>query len=207
MVTKARRHTMGISYGLQDTNWKHPYRMLYGKACHLPFEFEYKALWALKKVHLNDITSGRERLIKLHELEELRSLAYENSRIYKEQRKKWHDAQLKEVKVFKEGDKRPWPLSSAEPQTTGPTAGCPKAEPRRWWWLFGLRKRKPHHRMVVAAIAIDNQNNHQPAVVADAAVVGGGGSGVWIVEKRAAVVADATAAAVDWYLHHKRPRW
>ncbi|KAJ9538868.1 hypothetical protein OSB04_031601 [Centaurea solstitialis] len=82
-----------------------PYRMLYGKACHLPFEFEYKALWALKKVHLDDIASGRERLISLHELEELRSLAYENSKIYKEQRKKWHDAHLKEVKVFKEGDK------------------------------------------------------------------------------------------------------
>ncbi|KAJ9535506.1 hypothetical protein OSB04_un001362 [Centaurea solstitialis] len=83
-----------------------PYRMLYGKACHPPFEFEYKALWALKKVHLDDIASGRERLISLHELEELRSLAYENSKIYKEQRKKWHDAHLKEVKVFKEGDKR-----------------------------------------------------------------------------------------------------
>ncbi|KAJ9553430.1 hypothetical protein OSB04_017475 [Centaurea solstitialis] len=82
-----------------------PYRMLYGKACHLPFEFEYKALWALKKVHLDDTESGRERLISLHELEELRSLAYENSKIYKEQRKKWHDAHLKEVKVFKEGDK------------------------------------------------------------------------------------------------------
>ncbi|KAJ9536316.1 hypothetical protein OSB04_un000496 [Centaurea solstitialis] len=82
-----------------------PYRMLYGKACHLPFEFEYKALWALKRVHLDDIASGRERLISLHELEELRSLAYENSKIYKEQRKKWHDAHLKEVKVFKAGDK------------------------------------------------------------------------------------------------------
>ncbi|KAJ9560980.1 hypothetical protein OSB04_006140 [Centaurea solstitialis] len=82
-----------------------PYRMLYGKACHLPFEFEYKALWALKKVHMDDTESGRERLISLHELEELRSLAYENSKIYKEQRKKWHDAHLKEVKVFKEGDK------------------------------------------------------------------------------------------------------
>ncbi|KAJ9547666.1 hypothetical protein OSB04_020209 [Centaurea solstitialis] len=82
-----------------------PYRMLYGKACHLPFEFEYKALCALKKVHLDDIASGKERLINLHELEELRSLAYENSKIYKEQRKKWHDAHLKKVKVFKEGDK------------------------------------------------------------------------------------------------------
>ncbi|KAJ9557320.1 hypothetical protein OSB04_011934 [Centaurea solstitialis] len=81
-----------------------PYRMLYGKACHLPFEFEHKALWALKKVYLDDIMSGRERLLNLHALEELRSLAYENSRIYKEQCKKWHDAQLKEVKIFKEGD-------------------------------------------------------------------------------------------------------
>ncbi|KAJ9556922.1 hypothetical protein OSB04_011536 [Centaurea solstitialis] len=79
--------------------------MLYGKACHLPFEFEHKALWALKKVYLDDITTGRERLINLHELEELRSLAYENSKIYKEQCKKWHDAQLKKIKVFKEGDK------------------------------------------------------------------------------------------------------
>jgi len=82
-----------------------PYRMLYGKACHLPFEFEHKALWALKKVHLDDIESGKERLASLNELEELRALAYENSRIYKEQRKKWHDARLKEIKVFKEGDK------------------------------------------------------------------------------------------------------
>ncbi|KAJ9541208.1 hypothetical protein OSB04_027714 [Centaurea solstitialis] len=71
----------------------------------ISFEFEYKALWALKKVHLDDIASGKERLINLHELEELRSPAYENSKIYKEQRKKWHDAHLKEVKVFKEGDK------------------------------------------------------------------------------------------------------
>ncbi|KAJ9561766.1 hypothetical protein OSB04_006926 [Centaurea solstitialis] len=104
------------SQNLEDALWAYrtayktpigstPYRMLYGKACHLPFEFEYKALWALKKVHLDDSVSGRERLISLHELEERRSLAYENSKIYKEQRKKWHDAHLKEVKVFKEGDK------------------------------------------------------------------------------------------------------
>ncbi|KAJ9544217.1 hypothetical protein OSB04_023924 [Centaurea solstitialis] len=51
-----------------------PYRMLYGKA-----------LWELKKVYLDDIASGKERLINLHELEELRSLVYENSKIYKEQ--------------------------------------------------------------------------------------------------------------------------
>ncbi|KAJ9542669.1 hypothetical protein OSB04_029175 [Centaurea solstitialis] len=76
-----------------------------GKACHLPFEFEHKALWALKKVYLDDITSGRERLLNLHELEELRSLAYKNSKIYKEQCKKWHDVQLKKIKIFKEGDK------------------------------------------------------------------------------------------------------
>ncbi|PHT24441.1 hypothetical protein CQW23_35825 [Capsicum baccatum] len=30
-----------------------PYQLVYGKACHLPIELEYKALWALKHLNLN----------------------------------------------------------------------------------------------------------------------------------------------------------
>ncbi|KAJ9544476.1 hypothetical protein OSB04_024183 [Centaurea solstitialis] len=70
-----------------------------------PFPDSQGNKYILVKVYLDDITCGRERVLNLHELEELRSLAYENSRIYKEQCKKWYDAQLKGVKIFKEGDK------------------------------------------------------------------------------------------------------
>ena len=37
----------------------------------------------------------------MNELEELREMAYENSRIYKECTKKWHDAKVK-IKNFQE---------------------------------------------------------------------------------------------------------
>ena len=47
--------------------------------------------------------AAEKRLLQLSELEELRKMAYENSRIYKEHTKKWHDAKLK-IKNFQEGD-------------------------------------------------------------------------------------------------------
>ncbi|GJY72277.1 reverse transcriptase domain-containing protein [Tanacetum coccineum] len=45
------------------------------------------------------------RLMQLNELAELRDGAYENTRIYKEQTKKWHDSRLRGDKDFKVGDK------------------------------------------------------------------------------------------------------
>ncbi|GJS52349.1 reverse transcriptase domain-containing protein [Tanacetum coccineum] len=54
-----------------------PFRLVYRKACHL----------------------------LLNELAELRDGAYENTRIYKEQTKKWHDSRHRGDKDFKVGDK------------------------------------------------------------------------------------------------------
>ena len=68
-----------------------PYLLVYGKACHLPMEIEYKAWWAIKKLNMDMGRAGLKRLLDLNELEELRNDAYFNSKIAKDKLKKWHD--------------------------------------------------------------------------------------------------------------------
>nr|GEX91224.1 reverse transcriptase domain-containing protein [Tanacetum cinerariifolium] len=60
-----------------------PYRLLYGKTCHLPFELEHHAYWALRSCNPDLNIAEEKQFLQLHKLDELRLQAYKNSKLYK----------------------------------------------------------------------------------------------------------------------------
>nr|GEY13969.1 reverse transcriptase domain-containing protein [Tanacetum cinerariifolium] len=78
-----------------------PYKLVYGKAFHLPIELEHKAYWSLKQANFDLVVAGDHRKVQLNELHDH---AYENSLIYKEKTKRIHDSKIKN-RVFNVGDR------------------------------------------------------------------------------------------------------
>nr|GEV16380.1 hypothetical protein [Tanacetum cinerariifolium] len=68
ITTTARKETshQGMKH-LRNTSKNNPFRIIYGKACHLPAELEHKAYWAIKNCNLDLVKAGENRFLQIND--------------------------------------------------------------------------------------------------------------------------------------------
>ncbi|XP_076899622.1 uncharacterized protein LOC143553523 [Bidens hawaiensis] len=110
-----RTDRKGWSTKLIDASWAYqtayktsigttPYRLVYGKDCHLQVEIAQHTYWATKQVNTSYDDAGKARKLALCEIEELQDEAYECASAYKEKMKKVLDAKTR-LKNFEVGQR------------------------------------------------------------------------------------------------------
>ena len=65
-----------------------PYKLVYGKSCHLLVKLEYKAMWAMNNLKLDWNEAAEQQLTRLNELGKFHLKDYESSALYNEKMKK-----------------------------------------------------------------------------------------------------------------------
>ena len=46
-----------------------PFRLVFGKTCHLPMELEHRAYWATRQLNIDNKMASEKRILQLSELE------------------------------------------------------------------------------------------------------------------------------------------